>query len=413
MNRLTLEQIEPKEEVTIQYKDVAIGTYEMNLQKNQLLNYHENSETCRILNNPLHQLGQNDLKEFLEDHIKEIGRDSQTCPIDKISVDGHTIFVAKNLDKGDTILSTDQENKAADKIRVPGAELITLQDISPKDSIEIRYNEHFSKDDYGFTKKQNDVSRMSVSHNEFIPSEKGGIHLWMMDYEGPRGEITPGDLKNFLRYAVNSDNSLVKEGKPNDISEIYVDGKLVFDLSQESNKTVVLGMSRDEKENVSFCALNGMGKELASGVFPRGEPIPSLSQEIKKFTKAMRDASYVVGFNMPISLFGLKKINVYLPKTKPYVECMEYRHEPFVKDYLKARESQQSESGNVLSDARKEAAALLGIYRSGLQKIVMQDKNACHSLDEIMESKKRTAASIQHVISSRHKGVGHSKERML
>ena len=105
MNLWELEQIEPKEEVTIRYKDVGIGTYEMNLRKNQLVNYHENSETCRILNNPLHQLGQNDLKEFLEDHIKGIGRDRENCAIDEIRVDGHAVFLAKDQTKVDTILS--------------------------------------------------------------------------------------------------------------------------------------------------------------------------------------------------------------------------------------------------------------------------------------------------------------------
>lgn len=407
MNLWELEQIEPKEEVTIRYKDVSIGTYEMNLRKNQLVNYHENSETCRILNNPLHQLGQNDLKEFLEDHIKGIGRDSKNCAIDEIRVDGHAVFLAKDQTKVDTILSPNgkEEFSMNQEKLVPGAELISLPGIEPKNSVVIRYSNLTPETKESSAK--GDVSRMSLSPSEFIPSENGEVHLWMMDYEGPRGPVTSQDLKNFLRYAISTDNDLVREGKPNDIQEIEVDGKRVFDLSQESNKTVVLGAGKDEEGNMTLSAVNGMGKELAYGVFPKEEKTPSISQQYAAFKKAMQDASYVVGIELAVPLLGLKKVNIYLPKTKPYVECMNYSHVPSVQKYIKERAEQRG-----LTDARKEAAALLAIYHRDLQKIVMRDRNAQKSLDEILEPQKEKKSPLAKVNQVKRKSIQRGRERI-
>lgn len=117
MDQIDIKGIEPENHVTIEYNDSLMGSYEMDLEKNRFIHVFGALHGIKSLNTPGHQLTKTDLKEFLEDHVKEANlRLSRGNPtgIKSIKVDNHLVFEPKMIayekakEKEGTIMSQDK-----------------------------------------------------------------------------------------------------------------------------------------------------------------------------------------------------------------------------------------------------------------------------------------------------------------
>ena len=202
MYQINIKDVEPNNKVTITYDNSDMGMYQMNLKENSFVHVFGAMNGIQSLNTRGHQLTQTDLKEFLEDHVKEAnlrlsrGKDSG---ITSIKVDQKLIFEPKMIT---------YENIPSDRI--------DLSNVYPQNDLKIKLSKDINIDWH-----------LNVKENKLVDirPEKDGIH-----YHDTRTDpVTPKMLKDFLDIYVKAGNNVWKEQKKCVIDSIIVDGKLVFE----------------------------------------------------------------------------------------------------------------------------------------------------------------------------------------
>lgn len=227
MKAIDINHIEPQEDVRITYTDKDMGYYHMNIKKNSYVNVNNKPWGIKPLNRIGHQLNKADLREFLEDHVKEAnlrlskGKDSG---IDKIEVDGKLVF----------------EPKMIAYINMP-SDHIDVSKVHPQNELKIK-----------FAKPINIDLEFNVKENKFleIRPEKDGLIF----HDTRKEPVTPDKLQSFLNMYVRSADDLLRQGKPCPIESITVDGKLVFEtkmLQYGKGKSSEQAKSQDNSKAVS------------------------------------------------------------------------------------------------------------------------------------------------------------------
>lgn len=202
MYQINVKDIEPQNKVSIEYADSMMGDYEMNLSTNRFVQVYGALDGVKSLNTPGHQLTKTDLKEFLEDHVKEANlRLSRGKPtgIKKIEVDSKLVFEPKMI-----------------TYETMPSDCLDLSKIQPKNEVRIKYGKPIYTE-----------WLWNVKDNKFleIKPEKDGLH-----YHNTRHDpMTPEKLKSFLDMHVKSADELLKTQEHCYIDSITVDGKLVFE----------------------------------------------------------------------------------------------------------------------------------------------------------------------------------------
>lgn len=217
MKIIDVNHIEPQEDVRITYADKDMGYYHMNIKKNSFVNVNNQPWGVKTLNRIGHQLNKADLREFLEDHVKEAnlrlakGKDSG---IEKIEVDGRLVF----------------EPKMIAYVNMP-SDHIDVSKVHPQNELNIKLAKPISME-----------YDLNVKENKFleIRPEKDGL-IFHKTRDDP---VTPAKLQDFMNMYVKVADDMLRKGKPCPIDSITVDGKLVFE-----QKMLQYGKGKGQKMN--------------------------------------------------------------------------------------------------------------------------------------------------------------------
>lgn len=229
MKSITLDGINPQNDVKITYDNPDMGYYHMNLKTNSFVNVNNKPYGINYLSSARQQLTKKDLWNFLEDHVREANlrlARGQSCGLERIDVDGKLVFTPKML--------------AYDKMP---KDIIDLSNVYPQNDLKIKLSKDINIDWH-----------LNVKENKLVDihPEKDGLHF----HDTGTNPVTPKMLKDFLDTYVKAGNNIWKEQKKCVIDSIIVDGKLVFDREtlengigklqeQEQSKTA----SKDKKPN--------------------------------------------------------------------------------------------------------------------------------------------------------------------
>ena len=235
MYQIDVKDVEPDYKVTIDYADSMMGTYEMNLLNNRFVHVFGALRGIKSLNTPGHQLTKTDLKEFLEDHVKEANlrlSRGKTTGIKAITVDQKLVFEPKMI-----------------TYETMPTDCIDLSQIHPKNEVRIKYGKPIYTE-WIWNVKDN-------KYLEIRPERDGLI------YHNTRHDpVTPEMLKSYLDMHVKAADSLLKEQEHCYIESIEVDGKQVFEAKMlqygKAKKTVEKG---HEEEPTMIYRIGRMNSE--------------------------------------------------------------------------------------------------------------------------------------------------------